>query len=107
MTRNVISERFGRQLCLPAVLEMRRVLRTAGILELEGVLYPGSVRPYPPVFEFHVEFDDLGDAEIPEGLCSPLDGSGCGLLPRLSAGADDLGEGVPVVGHYEPPITHL
>src|SRR6266511_11875 len=70
--------------------------------ELERDLDPCPVGPHLPVLDRHVELDDLGDAEIPQGLGRRLDGHGRRPFPRLAAGPDDLGDPVDAVGHGFP-----
>lgn len=68
-------------------------------LELEGELNLGAISYDVAVVDLHVELDDLGDAKIAQALRCHIDGSSRGLLPRLSAGTNELDHFINAFSH--------
>ena len=68
-----------KELVAMGLLSRRNILLTAFVLE--GDFYFGAIGVDFAVFDHHVEFGNLGDTKVAEGLCCPVDGCGGGFFP--------------------------
>src|SRR5262249_34968292 len=72
-------------------------------LELEGDTHLGAIGFDFSLVELHVQFDDLGNPQVPQCLACPFHGGFGRLLPGLGAGSDQRDDFVNGFGHVYLP----
>src|SRR5437870_4664150 len=90
----------GRTFRRTSLIRRRASSRSASLaFELEGDLHLCPVGFHFAVLDLQIELGDLRDAQIPERLRRALDRCRRRLLPRLTAGADQLDNLVDALRH--------
>src|SRR5262249_47021966 len=81
-----------------------RVGVRAGYTSVPRLIFKGNVQTHAiaadlAVVDGHIEFVDLGNAQVAHRACGGFDGDAGGRGPRLAAGADDLRHPIDTVTH--------